>query len=276
MRVRTPFLLLLLIAGGVTGCGSSPEVPRSAPATGVVPVAAARADLAARAAAARDLATVSFYTLATTPDAERSVLVVRAPDGSWRVDISGGTADRSLVSNADGLFSCRLRPTPERAGCVPLDALTPETEPWIHRAFIEWPHVLTDRSAPLAVAAAPALPGVDGDCFSVQPAAASLTPPLDPGTYCYRLDGLLTGAALDRGTLTLTGTGEQVPPSVDLPGPVVPDDPLPAGSPTPTQPPTGSPTPTRRPAGSPTPTPRPTASVTPTPRPTGSATPTPR
>jgi hypothetical protein len=261
MGVRTSPLLVsalgLLVAVGLAGCGGSGTgtgggVSPSAPPAEAAPVTSARADLAARAAAAQDLVAVSIYTLATPGRADRTVMVVRASDGGWRVDVPGGAlggaADVSIVGTGAGLFHCALS-SPERAeaACVPVDRLTADIDPRVHHVFTDWPDVFTDRGAALAVSAEAPPDGVDGvggECFAVEPSAASLVAPVDPGVYCYQTDGTLTGAELGVGTLMLVRTGEAAPPTVEMPGPVATDgEPLPTASP---PPPSPSPTATPR------------------------------
>jgi hypothetical protein len=232
-------LLTLALASALAGCGTGGAAPRSSPpAPEPAPTPAARAELAARAAAAQDLVAVSFYALRPPGgDEDRTVMVVRAADRSWRVDIPGGglggTADVSIAATGDGLFHCGP------AGCVRVDELTPEVDPRVQHVFTDWLDVLTDRSAAVSVSAAEPPDGVTGgDCFAVEPSAASLVAPLDAGVYCYQVDGTLTGAVLELGSLTLTGAGQAAPPSIDLPGPVIAGEPVPTASPTP------SPTPT--------------------------------
>jgi hypothetical protein len=252
--------LALLMAG----CGSGGPVPGSTttgPPAGSAPEP--HAALAGRAAAAQDRVAVTFYAL-VTPDhpEERTVMVVRDPAGGWRVDIPGGalggTADVSLVGMGDQRYHCTLArpaeptPGPDRpprsvAGggsqCVEVDPLPAAADPRVHHVFTDWLDVLTDRSAAVAVSQAPPLDGTAaGDCFSVEPSAASLLAPLDAGVYCFQPDGTLTGADLTLGTLWLVGTDTEAPPAVELPGPVVAGEPLPTASPTPSPTPSASPT----------------------------------
>ena len=237
---------LALAGAGAAGCGGgrAPAATPSAEPPPLPPTPAARAELAARAAAAQDLVGVAAYTLATPGRPERTILVVRATDGSWRVDIPGGAlggaADVSLVSTPAGRFHCALAIAPEAGRCVPVDELRPEVDPRVQHVFTDWLGVLTDRSAAVAVAAAPAPPGIGGRCFAVQPSAASLVAPLDAGVYCFDQDGTLTGAQLELGELTLAGSPGAAPPTIDLPAPVAGGQPLPTAAPTP--PPTPTPT----------------------------------
>jgi hypothetical protein len=243
-----------LATGALAGCGSDAPTLGPDPSTSQagVPTAPtqARAQLAARAAAAEDRRLLALYTLATPGRPDRTVAVVRADDGSWRVDIPGGAlggfADVSVAQNKDGLFQCEL-PSIERlaaASCVrvadPGGAIASAYDPRVQHPFTDWLEVLTDRQAALAVSSSAPLPGLSDGCFAVESTSASLAAPLDVGIYCYAPDGTLTGAKLRFGTLTLTGTPSAAPPSVALPGPVVDGEPLPMAAP----PPSPSATPT--------------------------------
>lgn len=234
-----PLAVGLALAGSGTGCGTGGGLPAPADTGSLAAPASARAELAARAAAAQDLVGVTLYTLTTAGRQDRTVMVVRAADGGWRVDIPGGalggTVDISIVATAGERYQCRLATPPERGGCVPVSELAAAADPRVQHLFTDWLEVLTDRSAAVAVSAAAPPAGVGGRCFAVQPSSASLVAPLDAGVYCFDTDGTLTGAQLELGQLTLIGTDRTPPPSVDLPGPVVAaGQPLPTASPTPT------------------------------------------
>jgi hypothetical protein len=231
----------------LSGCGgeapaastesASPSPVATAPTT-------ARAQLAARAAAAQDRRMVATYRLSTPDLPDRTVSVTLATDGTWRVDVAGGalggTTDVAVARTKDGLYQCAMPPAgqPVATGCVrvagPDGRLKRQYDPRVEHAFTDWPVVLTDHRAPLAVSSAKAIKGVRGACFSVESASASLAAPLDLGVYCFDQDGTLTGAALGLGTLVLDGAPGPAPASVSLPGPVVSGGPLPTASPSPT------------------------------------------
>jgi hypothetical protein len=247
-RTRLAAVVASLTAAGITagvtaGCGGGTPPGSIPPSPETTPPTSARAALAARAAAAQDLVAVSSYTLTRPGGQEHGILLVRAEDGGWRVDVEGGalggTADVAIAVTGGELFQCAL-PSPARPGgaCVPLAELTPGLDPRIHHVFTDWPGVFTDRTAALAVStAAPPAEGAPGECFAVEPTTASLESPVEAGIYCYAEDGTLTGAWLGLGNLVLTSTGGAAPPTVDLPGPVVDGDPLPtAPPPSPTAP----------------------------------------
>lgn len=238
MRIR-PLITVTAAALTLAGCGAGSQAPQpSPPPTGTGPVTSARTELAARAAAATDLVAISVYTIEPPGGEPGTVMVVRAGDGGWRVDVPGGaldgTADVAIAGTADGLFQCALSPLPP--GCVEVDQLTADIDPRVQHLFTDWPEVFIDRAAPLAVTPAQPLAEVAGQCYSVEPSAASLVPPVDAGVYCYQADGTLTGAALEFGTLRLVSTEPAAPDTIDLPGPVVPTDPLPIESPPPPSP----------------------------------------
>lgn len=251
----------LAVATTVAACTDGTAPPTRPPATTAPPppTTAARGQLAGLAAAAEDYRFTALYTLATPGRTERTVVVTVAIDGSWRVDIPGGalggTADVAVARNTGGLFQCAL-PSPQRpaeAACVRVaDAdgrLPARVDPRVQHPFTDWIDVLTDRKAPLAVSPAPALPGTRGSCFVVESISTALVAPLDVGVYCFTKDGLLTGAKLGLGTLTLLGDPAAAPPSITLPGPVVAGQPLGMAAP---PAPSARPTPDRSaaPAGS--------------------------
>jgi hypothetical protein len=213
-----------------------------------------RTVLAARAAAARDLHQVARYVLKTADRPERTVSVTLAADGGWRIDVSGtalgGTVDIALARTGGVLYQCSLPSvTRPQNGCVRLQRVAAGYDPKVQHLFTDWLEVFMDRQAALAVTAATALPGVQGACFAVDTSAVSVKSPIDPGIYCYADDGTLTGARTNVGTLVLIGSPTPAPPSISLPGAVVPGQPLPNASPQ---------------APSPSATPRGTTSVTPT------------
>jgi hypothetical protein len=256
VRARTPARSVLCagLAGTLAlclaGCGDdapAAEPTATGPAAPSAPVQA-RAQLAAHAAAAKDLRYAALYTLTTQGRTDRTVVVTRAGDGGWRVDIPGGalggTADVSVARTRDGLFQCALPSVenPVTPMCVRVAGrqgqLEAEVDPQVQHVFVDWLEVLTDRRVAIAVSAADALPGVRGACFSVESNSASLAVPLDVGIYCYEGRGTLTGARLSFGQLTLAGALAPPPPAITLPGAVIDGPALPIASPPP--PPTTS------------------------------------
>ncbi|MEO3925287.1 hypothetical protein ABGB07_15670 [Micromonosporaceae bacterium B7E4] len=242
-----PLLGALLITGTalLAGCGGQAPAPAATtPAPAASQPTEARDQLAALAAAAQDRQLTAVYTFTAPGQPDRSISVVRAADRSWRVDIPGGalggSADVSLAQNGAGLFQCALPSAGQpESGCVrvagPGQPLDPGIDPRMRHPFTDWPEVLTDRRAPLSVSAA-TLPGAQGSCFAVESTSASVSPPLDPGIYCYAPDGTLTAARLPAGTLTLAGTPTAAPATVALPGPLVDREPLRIAGPPPGEP----------------------------------------
>ncbi|MBO4162023.1 hypothetical protein [Micromonospora antibiotica] len=229
-----PVLLVLPAGCAADGPTAPPTAAPSDPAPAVADTA--RDELAALAAAARDRHLTARYTLSGTDGPTRDITVVSATDGSWRVDVPGGalggTADVALAATPDGLFQCGLpsagRPGP--ASCVRLggrdDAVPRPLDPRVQHPFTDWLAVLTDRRSALSVSVATAPPGVPGSCYAVESTAASLTPPLDVGIYCYQPDGTPTFVRAALGTLTLAGPPGPAPDTVPLAGPVVTGEPL--------------------------------------------------
>jgi hypothetical protein len=239
-----------LVVGGTAACGgSTPDAtpsPSSSGASDAPDPADARADLAARAALAQDHRFAALYKFQAPDQPARNVVATVANDGSWRVDIAGGalgnTTDVAIVSQPGGVFQCALPSTtnPISPSCVrvadPGKRLPQEIDPQIERVFRQWLSVFTDRQSALSVTKAQQLPGVQGDCWSIDSIQASLAAPVDVGIYCYAADGLLTGAKVDFGTITLTSKPVVPPAKVDLPGPVVDGPPLGLDAPAPPPP----------------------------------------
>lgn len=259
MRPRlVPAVLLagcLAACGGDAGAEPAPTTPpaSAAPDDGA---AAARAELAGRAALAQDYRFSALYTVDSGTGTPRSVVATVATDGSWRVDIAGGalggTADVSVVHTAAGVFQCGLpsATAPVNTGCVRVADLGKriprEYDPKVQRVFRQWLGVFTDRQAPLSVEAVDPLPGAQGTCFSIDSVSASMKAPVDVGIYCYADTGLLTAARVSYGTITLVNAAA-APASVTLPAPVTGGEPLGMQSPpppivtTPPAPPSGLP-----------------------------------
>jgi hypothetical protein len=232
-------LTVIVAAAALSGCGANvaPVAPSASPSPDQAGPSHPRGQLAARAAAAKDLRQTAFYTLKTPKLPDRRVGLVRATDGSWRIDIQGGAhggaVDIALVFSANTLHQCALpAATHPYTGCVALPSgLTAKEDPLLEHLFTDWLNVLTDRNLAIAVSSAKALESTPGDCFSVESSTASLNMPIDAGIYCYGPDGTLTGARLSFGTLLISGVPGAAPPSVTMPGPVVPGAPLPLAAP---------------------------------------------
>ena len=217
MTLAMTLAVALAMTFTVAGCGGPPapvptETPSGPPAD--------RDQLAGLAAAAKDMRYVATYTFVVPKRSDRTVTVAYGADGSWVVGIPagalGGLADVAVFSSAAGLFQCSLGPAagtagarpdldPITAGCVKVDTLGPTTDPRVEHVFTDWIGALRDRQNALSVAAAPLLPGAVGACYSVESTSAALAPPVDPGVYCYRGDGMLTAVKAAFGTLTITG-----------------------------------------------------------------------
>lgn len=241
-------VLLIVLLAGMTGCGSP------APLDPVPTLDTGPSDwdrLAGLAAAAKDRRYVATYTLTTPGRADRTVTAAFALDDTWVVAVPGGAlgglADIAIYYSSSGLHQCLLGPAPGALAarpdlapltpsCVVVSSLAPAEDPRVHHIFTDWIDAFVDRASALSVAAT-TLSGATGSCFSVESTSAALAPPVDPGVYCYAADGILTGAAAAFGTVLLTGTVAEAPPSVARPAPVV------AGSPRPTDAPPPPPSP---------------------------------
>lgn len=250
MTALAALSLSLLSACGsdpVVGAAPSPSAPSPVPLNDP---SQPRTKLAARAAAAKDLRQVAFYVLKTSGRPDRTVSVQRATDGSWRVDVPGGAhagaVDIAIVFTGGALHQCALPSGAEpRTGCVRIEGgLPPESDPVVTHLITDWLDLFTDTRQALAVSLTAPLAGAAGECFSIESSAVSLQMPLDAGIYCYERDGTLTAARFSAGTMVLAGKPSAPPPTLALPGPVVPGEPLTLAAP-PT--PTASPSPSTAP-----------------------------
>lgn len=243
------------MALALAACTGDP--PEHVPPPSITEQPAVRDQLAGIAATAKDRRYVATYTLTTPKRADRTITVALATDGTWVVAIpaSGlsGLADLAIYAAGRTLYQCVLGPAAGTAGQRPdLGPITPgcvktkltgKTDPRVQHIFTDWIDPLIDRATALSVATATPLPGAEGTCYSVESNSAALTPPVDPGIYCYRADGVLTAARVGFGTLKLTGAVAAAPPSVTMPAPAVTRTPLPVIAPAPPKPsatPTGS------------------------------------
>jgi hypothetical protein len=242
-RIAMTAVVLCAATLAAAGCSAHPPIlPDQMPSD---PVPTAPTDpwgqLAGRVAAARDSRYVAAYTLKSR-DRTRTVTVTIAADGSWLVSIPGGalggTVDVTIAHNGSGLYQCTS------AGCVRVagadGALPPRSDPRVQHVFTDWLGALGNRDAAISVDTAAPLPGVRGDCFSIEPNSAALATPVDPGVYCYDDKGTLTAAALAMGTFTLASAPAPAPPSVVLPAPVVPGAALGTAAPPPSPSPSHS------------------------------------
>jgi hypothetical protein len=244
----------VLLVAAAAGCNS--PLPTSSPTPTSTAPRPDRDRLAGLAAAAEGDAFVATYKLTTSGRGDRTVTVAIGTDGSWVVALPAtalsGLADKALVRSKDGEFQCVLGPADGRAGerpdlgplnpgCAKVSTLTTANDPRVQHIFTDWLSALTDRATALTVSAVPAPSGATGSCFSVESTSAALAPPVDPGTYCFDADGVLTAATVGFGTLQLVSPVAAAPPSVAMPGPVVNRAPLPmVAPPAPPPPPTPS------------------------------------
>jgi hypothetical protein len=236
---------LALAGPGLAGCATTaPPHGDPVPGTTSLPPQVARDQLAGRAAAAKDHRYVATYRLTTPRRADRTVTVAFARDGAWAVSIPGGAlggyADIAMLGSPAGRFECVLGPAagaaaagvpPVAPACIKLHGLTAATDPRIQHVFTDWIDPLTDRETAISVATATRLPGAGGVCYSIESNSTQLSPPVDPGIYCYDTDGTLTGARLGFGTLLLIGTPGPAPTTITMPAPVTAGPALPQQAP---------------------------------------------
>jgi hypothetical protein len=235
-----------LLVGGVAACGGSGPADPAPSASAPPDPTDARVSLAAHAALAQDHKFAALYRFEVPGQPARNVVATVANDGSWRVDVAGGalggSTDVAIVSQPAGVFQCSLpsATNPINPTCVrvadPGKRLPKAYDPRIERVFRQWLKVFTDRLSALSVSTAAPLAGSSGTCFSIDSISASLKAPIDVGIYCYADDGLLTGARVDFGTLTIASAPVPPPATIDLPGPIVDREPMGLGAPPPDAP----------------------------------------
>jgi hypothetical protein len=238
-RLLAPIPALVLATLVTSGCSGSSTSPAAAtdelPSPSASPLDA-RTHLAGLVATAKDRHFSAGYTLGQTGRPSRTVTVVLAADGSWRVDVPGGAlggqVNVALASNDTGLYQCRLSgSTPTCVKATGTDGTLPAwADPQVQHPLVDWLDPLSDRQAAISVAAAPLLTGARGACFSVEANTAALAAPVDPGVYCYDVDGTLTGVKAGLGTLILATALSAAPPTVALPAAVTAGSPLPVSA----------------------------------------------
>jgi len=225
----------------LSGCTATPPVlDDPSPTAGPTGPTDAWGQLAARLAVAQDRRYAASYTLTTKGRGPRTVSVTIAQDGTWLVAVPGGalggTADVAIAANPSGLYQCALGAAPSCVRVAAPDGTVPAAnDPRVEYLFTSWLRILADRQQAIAVNPA-TLAGAAGQCFSVEPNSAALTPPVDAGIYCYDDNGTLTAATLAMGSFTLAGAPGPAPATIALPGPVTSGPPLGMAAPPPPSP----------------------------------------
>lgn len=183
-------------------------------------------------AVAKDRRYTASYSWKQDDEEPRTVTVVMAADGTWRVDVPGGalggTAAVSIVWTAQGFFQCVLSGGPQQCVRVaPATGTVPSSvDPMVQHLFTDWLDVLLDRNAPLSVDTGKRPSGAAGDCYSVESNSVVLSAPISTGTYCFAADGLLTAARVNFGAVTLVGEPMPAAPTATLPADVSEGAPL--------------------------------------------------
>jgi hypothetical protein len=245
-------VLLVATSVALTGCGGKARTPDpTEPPTPAAHDEGSPADrLAGLVAAAADKRYVARYEYSPGGRKTTSTITVTlATDGSWRFDVPkgglGGGTDVAVVGNAAGVYQCGLGDAQSCARVAGKGGSVPaKYDPKIERLWLSWLAIVGDRSEALSIDTAKNPTGVPGSCFSIEPTAASLSSPVPSGTYCLADDGVVTGARLSVGSVTLIGSATAAPKSAKLPGPVA------AGGAVPTTSPSPSPSPSTSASGS--------------------------
>ncbi|GIG63953.1 hypothetical protein Pen01_02480 [Phytomonospora endophytica] len=221
------FALALLLSG----CGSGAAAPQPEASSSGPTWSRPRAALTSVVALSKDRKYTASYLWADD-SGERTVTVLMAEDGTWRVDVPGGAlgggADVSILWTAQGFFQCVLAGGPQQ--CVRVAAATGSvpsgSDPQVQHLFTDWLDVLLDRNAPLSIAEGKRPKGASGDCYSVESNSVVLSPPIATGTYCFAPDGVPTAVKVWFGTVTLVGEALPAAPTATLPADVSEGAPL--------------------------------------------------
>jgi hypothetical protein len=233
-------------AAALTACaGPPPDLQPTATPT-VAPPLPARQQLAARAAQATDLKFTASYALTGGGNAQpaaaasasagpaapssQSVTMSRTADG-WRLDIATPSSIISLVRTPTGTYKCSLSGAAPSCTQVAAAGQAPPADDdfALLKVFTTWPGQLADPATAIAVSPATNPPAPTGVCFEVDIVSASIAAPVDPGTYCYDANGVLTGLRTGTGTLKLLSSSAP-PASLQLPAPLVGANPSPSPS----------------------------------------------
>ncbi|MGH3645611.1 MAG: hypothetical protein ACRDTM_00285 [Micromonosporaceae bacterium] len=237
------FALVLVTAG----CGGSKPLNVTPSASTPAPPETPAEQLLGRVAAAKDARYAAAYTLRTKGRPDRTVTVTLAADGGWSFAVPGGAhggrRDVTLAGTDQGVFQCTGK------GCVKIaGAGKPVPRAYdvrVQRPFVDWLDVLADTRAALSVAGDTTFSVPIGDCFSVEPNAAALAPPMDAGIYCFDTDGVLTGAQFGGRSLVISAAAGKPPKTLKLPAPVIAGKALSTAPPPPKPTPIASPSPSK-------------------------------
>ncbi|MGH3736575.1 MAG: hypothetical protein ACRDT6_13310 [Micromonosporaceae bacterium] len=213
---------MIAAALALTGCGGSQPLGVAPSASTAAPPETPAEQLLGRVAAAKDARYVATYTLRRKGQPDRTVTVTLAADGGWRFDVPGGAhggkRDVTLASDGKGVYQCVPK------SCIRLSGaggrVPAAYDVRVQRPFTDWLDVLADTRAALSVAADTTFSVPAGDCYSVEPNAAALAPPMDPGIYCFDTEGVLTGARFSGRTLVISGAAGKPPATLKLPAPI--------------------------------------------------------
>lgn len=192
-----------------------------------------RAQLAARAASAKDRSFTATYSLSPPDRKARSIAVTVAADRSWRIDLTGGAVTGTavtLIGIASGQYQC-LPVGNKGMECSRVAQLglplADNVDPGVQHPFTDWLDVLTNPAVAIAVGRTKNPTGGPGDCFSVEATTVTLAPAIESSTFCYTDDGTLTAAQAAFGLLALSGPLAAAPKAIELPGSVTARSPLP-------------------------------------------------
>ncbi|WP_344311085.1 hypothetical protein [Fodinicola feengrottensis] len=230
----------------LAACAGPAPVPQ--PTTSATPQLPPRQQLAARAAQATALKFTATYALtggnaqqaaSSSAPASQSVTISRTADG-WRLDIGDSAQVISLVHTTAGTWKCTLSGAAPSCAQVAAAGQPPPADDdfALLKVFTAWPQELANPATAIAVNVTSSPPAPTGVCFEVDIVSASIAAPVDPGTYCYDANGVLTGLRTSTGTLKLVSSGAP-PAALALPAPLVAAGAPVSPTPTPSSSPSG-------------------------------------
>ena len=208
-------------------------MPRPTGSEPVIGSIKARGELAGVAAAAKDKHYTAEYKFVRDGQSPVTVRVVRATDGTWRVDIpkglQGGKVDVTMAWNRTGYYQCVDQDEIVCVNVAGKDGKVPSAvDPRVQHIFTDWLDVLLKRNAPLAVTKISRIDGAskDSDCFKLRRNSVTVSAPLPDSVYCIEPNGTITAVDTTFGTLTLDGELLDASSKITLPGKTANDKPL--------------------------------------------------
>lgn len=242
-RLKLRHLPAIALVVMLMGCSATASAPHEEPEpsvmprpTGSEPVIGSikdRGQLASAAAAAKDKHFTAEYTLTRDGQSDVTVRVMRATDGTWRIDIPkglhGGKTDVTMAWNRTGYYQCVDQDEVVCVNVADKDGKVPSSyDPRVQHVFTDWLDVLLERNAPLAVTKIKRIKGAskDSDCFSLRRNSVRVSAEIPDSVYCIEPNGTITAVDTTFGKLRLDGELLDASPRITLPGKTTNEKPL--------------------------------------------------